>query len=155
MEEIRNTPYQWLLRAYDHEVDVIRQYELFNGTEVVGVDVDIGTALSGAGISRSDEKFDYTGALCDFTGESVLAPPDPSRRTFNELENFIGIFFSSFIECKCLTVGSCQVCQRSSFTINSPCLPCCCGQSYNAAGDEFRKPDTMTVWSRWVLLLLL
>ena len=73
MEEISNTPYQRLLRAYDHEADVIRQYELLNGTEVVGVDVDIGAALSGAGISRSDEKFDYTGALCDFTGESVLA----------------------------------------------------------------------------------
>ena len=73
MEEISNTPYQRFLRTYDHEVDVIRQYELLNGTEVVGVDIDIGAALSGAGISRSDEKFDYTGTLCNFTGESVLA----------------------------------------------------------------------------------
>ena len=72
VEEVGDAPYQWLFGTHNHEVDVVRQDELFDRTEVVRVDVDVGATLCRAGIARSDEKFNYAGALSDFAGEGVF-----------------------------------------------------------------------------------
>ena len=101
-EEIVNTVYQRVFRAYDHKIYAVFEYRLFNSGEIVHFDRKIFSQRGSAGITGSHKQFAAERALRYFPCQGVFAAARTEDKYVHRIQSlylFLNFHFQSF----CLT----------------------------------------------------